>query len=145
MSDIQLEGAEEINRKLKAIASVDARLGSKIQRPTIQAGATVLAREIRRSAPKGTMRRAVGSKVRKRRGQFTAKAGMNVGKKRNRRAPQAHLLTAGTKERRTKSGVRRGRVKPNHFVPQAARRSTKRAVGKMQGKLNEQIEKHVRG
>lgn len=51
--------------------------------------------------------------------KIVAKAGVNVAKKRAQRAPHAHLLGLGTKERETKAGKKRGRITARPWVPDA--------------------------
>lgn len=134
-----IEGAEELNEKLRLLSVLDSRLGRKILAPTVRAGAPPLARAMRRRAPGKTLRKAIGSRVRRRRGELTAKVGLNVGGKKNR-APQAHLLTLGTKRRQTQSGGNRGMIRSNDWVRTAAREGQAKALEAMQKKLKQRLD-----
>lgn len=140
MTQSTLEGADEINRKLHLLTVHDEKLGKRVMTPVFRAGGTAIAKQVRRRAPGKSLRRSVGSKLRRRKGQLSVKAGLNVGKKGGKRLHQAHLLTIGTKRRQTRSGANRGRVKEDDFVAVAAKEAQGKAVEKMQTKLNQRLD-----
>lgn len=70
MSDdiLQLEGADELNKVLDQLITTNTKIGNKVTHSTLRAGASETARRQRRKAPPGNLRKAIGSKVRKKRG-----------------------------------------------------------------------------
>lgn len=143
---IELEGAEDLTRRMQRLQDTHPR-GARIVAGSLRAGSTYLGREIRKAAPKGKtklIRKAVASRVKRRRGKLTAKVGLNVGRKRNT-APHAHLVTLGTEERTTADGRSRGAIKPgNAFVRLTANRHRREAVDRMRQRFNQQLEKELR-
>lgn len=113
------EGVEAVLGELGK--NVGPTVERKLSRAALGAGLTEAARLIRKAAPrKSRLKKSVGTRFKKdtKRGQHTAKAGLNVGKK-NGTAPHAHFFTLGTAQRHTRRGLNRGRVVPNFFVKRA--------------------------
>lgn len=71
------------------------------------------------------IRKSVGSRFQrnKRKLIHEAKAGLNVSKTGARQFRQAHLYTMGTRSRRTRQGLNRGRMPGTNFVIKARERS----------------------
>lgn len=118
-----LTGVPEIEATLKALSD---KVGDKIARGALRAGISVIAREMRKTAPVGAtgqLKRSIGTKVGKSsKGVFVAKAGINVGKKtrkKGRFAPHGHLVALGTvKRHREKIGGTYGWIKPLNPTPE---------------------------
>ena len=99
-----ITGEADLEATLKKLSD---RTADKVARSALRAGLTVIARAMRKAAPRGptgNLRKAIGSRlVRSRKtGVVTAKAGINVGKNRKGRAPHGHLVALGTKPRTRK-------------------------------------------
>ncbi|MEM7810275.1 MAG: HK97 gp10 family phage protein [Planctomycetota bacterium] len=107
-------GDAELDRTLERLG----RRGRSIARAALNAGMTVIVREIKRHTPKrtGALRRSVGKQIRrigpKSNARYVAVAGFNVGKKRgsNRYVKYGASFAVGTVARRTRSGANRGRL-----------------------------------
>jgi HK97 gp10 family phage protein len=107
-----LTGDKEIEATLKALSDKSA---DKVAKSALGAGLTVIRGAIRKAAPvgkTGNLKASIGKRLEKgKRGKvFTAKAGINVGKKTKKekttgvmaRAPHAHLVALGTQRRSRK-------------------------------------------
>lgn len=94
----------------------------------------------------GQLKRSIHSRVYVRSDGLYAKAGMNVGLKRNdrRRAPHAHLVALGTKLRRTRlkgsrPGHLTGRMPPNPFARLAANLAAPAALRALNFRVKEDV------
>ena len=146
MIGVDVQGVEELERKLNSLAYAGA---SRASAKGIRAGLKVLEKAQKAAAPVGTagrvrkgkviipggMKRSIRSRFLKsgkgpEKGMQTAKAGLNVGRKRRDplRAPHGHLYTLGTKQRRTKSGANRGVMPARPFIAQASRAVENEAI-----------------
>ena len=134
---MDLTGATELQATLHSYRTDQPR-GSRLAGTVVSAGARKLKTLIQRSAPDRKLRNAVGSRRVIARGEITAKAGMNVGRKRNR-APLAHIRLLGTKNRRTRSGANRGRIKGNNFVATTTQTAAGPVTAEMQTTLNDEL------
>ena len=132
-----LEGVEELTSTLSSLRT-DQPVGSRIAGRVVGSGARKLKQLIQREAPDRKLRRAVGSRRVTSNGDIRAKAGLNVGRKRNA-APLAHIRTLGTKRRRTRKGANRGRIKANDFVASATRSAVQPVTAEMQDTLNKEL------
>lgn len=103
VGDLQLEAT------LKHLADKSA---DKIAKSAIGAGLTVLVKAMKKESPVGAttaVKNSIGRRFEKnkRTGVVTAKAGVNVGKRKKnqigRAAPHSHLVILGTKARRRKT------------------------------------------
>ena len=135
---MDVEGADQLIRTLRTFRTDQPR-GSRIAGTVVAAGAHRLKRGIQQEAPDRKLRNAVGSRRVITRGTITAKAGINVGRKRNT-APWAHVRTLGTKVRRTRSGANRGRIKGDNFVATATQSAAGPVSAEMQDTLNEELQ-----
>jgi HK97 gp10 family phage protein len=111
MARIFLTGDKKLEATLKRLADKEA---DKIAKSALGAGLTVMVSAIRKAAPvgpTGNLKAGIGKRLEKgkRGGAFTAKAGINVGKRtkavlsRKNFGPHAHLVALGTKARIRKS------------------------------------------
>lgn len=139
MADEFSRGIDQLQRRLSHLDENDQK---KVMGPAISAGMTPIGREQRRAAPHRRqnkakahrIKKAIGKKRKnKKRRVVSAKVGGNVGSagKGSKRAFHLHLVTLGTKRRRTKSGANRGRASANDFIKRATRRAAPVAVQKM--------------
>jgi HK97 gp10 family phage protein len=127
-----LTGDDAIEAMLKDLAEKEA---DRIAKSVLGAGLTVISKQMRKDAPKGptgNLKKSIGKRLErgKRGGNFTAKAGINVGKRKRSRAdakgpetvsgvnvrptaPHAHLVGLGTGPRRRRAigGSYGGRIK----------------------------------
>lgn len=151
-------------------ALIQATGNGKLVRPGLRSAAAVVASGIRTAAPRRrtaathrtqqanytdgkTARRplnrlstAIRSRVvaNSTRREFLAKAGVNVGLKRPKHAPQGAWVGAGTRVRTTRKGQNRGRVTPRDFVQAGIRATADRATSVLIEKTEQQIQKIVR-
>ena len=104
-----LTGDVEIEKTLKQLAD---KAADRVARNALGAALTVVAKVMKKTAPVGTtgsLKASIGKRNEKgkRRGIYTAKAGINVGKRskktEKRLAPHSHLVALGTKPRFRKS------------------------------------------
>jgi hypothetical protein len=140
---VNIVGHPEVMDLLKEIAQdVDTGVAAKLSRTALRSGLAVLVREQKRNAPtvsisrkvgKGkrqraaklkTPKRAIGSRMvrRRRAGIYVAKAGLNVGKAHGR-FPAAAAYAMGSGERRTKKGASRGKAPANKFISRTTEES----------------------
>lgn len=157
--EITITGDKQLDRKLQQLG----KRGRTIARQATKQGGTVLAKEIRRRAPVGktkSLKKSIGAKSGRSKGNgegvITAKAGVNVGKKKKSRttksgrvikanyAPHGHLATLGTKARRTKSGANRGSVKANDFVMRGQKAGARAAIEKTMKAFRDKLEKEAK-
>lgn len=160
---IALAGVSEMQATLQAISDA----GPKVAMASLRAGINVIARAMRKAAPvgeTGQLRKSIGTRVGKsKNGLFSAKAGINVGKRTQRtvgrNAPHGHLVVLGTVERfRKKLGGTYGWVKPanvtakqlstgkmpaNGFVKQAYQSARGQAAAAMQKQATKTLNKVV--
>lgn len=109
-------GFPELDRRLEMLARRDAR---RIVRNGMNRAMTILHKAMRAAVPPAAtkghgqkrLKAALGKRYKKSRrsGEYEAKVGANVGKRRERQAPQWHLLMLGTADRYTGSVTRRSR------------------------------------
>lgn len=151
-------GIEQLRKKL---GTLNAKLQKKITRKAIGKALTEEVKAIRAEAPKGKtgkLRKGIGKKLRIKNGVVLAKAGVNVGKKRDKVAPHNHLVALGTadrytgsRSRRTKTGRKsvatgnkkayRGKMPSNDFVKRGAARAEGKALSAMTNTLRDEIQK----
>ena len=139
-----ITGDKALDRKLRSLGDKGAR---KAAASGIRAGLTVVARAIRSEIPPHmkSIKKSIGSRFAKnrRKGIQEAKAGANVGKKRPKQTPHAHLILAGTQERRTKAGRRTGRVVAIPAVRDGYAKSQGQATERIKQKMGEVIQKEA--
>lgn len=142
-----VSGVRELKRRLDRLEKKDAK---RIGRKAINRGLTIVARGVRAKAPGRRIKKVVGkrNKRNRRKGIQEAKAGVGVAKKRDfskSTAPHAHLVAAGTANRKTtgrgryRSGANRGRVKRNNFVARGARSRQSQAAAEMMKTIKLQL------
>lgn len=133
-----VQGADEVIRAMEHIVSKDV---VKVLRTAVTKGSRIVAAKIRAAAPIGKTKRlrksvSVRSPKRKRKGEAVAKLAKV-------RAPHAHLIEQGTKQRRTKSGANRGLVTPRPFSRRAFRAAQGEAVQKVEAEIKSGIDKAI--
>jgi len=150
-------GDRKLDRELERLGD---RTAKRINAAAVRSGMAVIRKAVKAEAPRGpngNIKRAIGARFRKKRttGIYEAKVGANVGKRINQRttksgkiqkansAPHAHLVILGTAERLTKSGARRGTMKPNNFVDRGFAKSQGHALSVMKRRLREGIDREV--
>lgn len=156
-----ITGDKRLDRKLAALSSKDSRIA---RRSAVMAALTVIAKGIRTEVPVGetkALKKSIGSRMRKekrgaRKGQTEAKVGVNVGKKKDNRAPHSHLVALGTKDRWTgtrswknKGGTvtkstgnprrYRGKMPTNDFVERGFNKTSSQAMRKCLSQLEKKI------
>lgn len=140
---VNIVGHPEVMALLNELArDVDTGVAARLSRTALRSGLAVLVREQKRNAPKfsisrtvgkgkrkraaklKTPKKAIGSRMVKRRrtGLYEAKAGLNVGKAHGR-FPAAASYAMGSGERRTKKGARRGKAPANKFISRTTEQS----------------------
>ena len=139
-----LTGDKELEATLKELAD---KAADRVAKSALGAGLNVIRRAIKKAAPvgpTGNLKASIGKRLEKgKRGRaFTAKAGINVGRKTKKekttgimaRAPHAHLVALGTQRRSRKTlggkfanivnptseQLSTGTMPANPFVKQAA-------------------------
>lgn len=140
---IDLSGFPVVHGVIKELGE---RYGNSIERrlarSALGAGLTEMAKIIRQRSPKRTrLRKSVGSKQGKNRyrgGEYQAKAGLNVGRKKGT-APHAHFFTLGTAKRYHQNGKYVGRIKPNDFVRRAADEGGPRVIVAMTRRITARL------
>lgn len=155
-----ITGDKALDRKLARLAGRDS---GRARRAAAKAGITEIAKGIRSEVPVGptkNLKKSIGGRVAKakggpQKGVTEAKAGVNVGKKRGKRAPHAHLVGLGTKERTRRklggkfAGVENptaeqlgtGAMPADDFVRRGFDKASGAAKAKTLGKLAKEIEK----
>lgn len=144
---IRFTGIRSVDRKL---SKLETKIGKKVARTAINGGLAFMSREIKKRTPKksGVLKKSIGKRFKKGKQSKTqeAKVGINVGKKKskpNSFAPHGHLVTLGTRRRRSKSGANRGRMRPNRFIRQGIRASRSQAKRVMKEKAIDKLEKET--
>lgn len=143
-SQIEIVGFDELKSTIKELGanhgkSVERALAKRALRAMLKPVTASIKRDAptlsktrmtgkgkrRRPARVPIIRKSIGSsfKRNKRRNVHEAKAGLNVAKKTNGQFKQAHLYTLGSRKRRTKAGLNRGRMERNDFVAKARERA----------------------
>lgn len=138
---LQITGDRQLIRKLERLES---RVGRRVAGQGIRKGLTVIRRGIRSEIPTRlqSVRRTIGSRFKKARGQSTkqAKVGLSVGKQRAKKAPKrstrggvgisannVHWWALGTTQRRTRRR-QTGRMPANDAVSRGYRKSESAAM-----------------
>lgn len=145
---ISITGDKALDRKLATLSTKGSR---RARTAAVRAGMTQIARGIRSEVPVGetkALKKSIGSRVAKakrgrNKGTTQAKSGVNVGKKKAKRAPHSHLVALGTDRRDTESGRDRGVMPDNDFVRRGFDKSAGTAKTKMLAKLGQTIEKEA--
>lgn len=151
-------------------ALIQATGNGKLVRPGLRSAAAVVASGIRAASPRrrsakvhrqqlasytdgkaarrplNRLSTAIRSRVvsNSTRREFLAKAGVNVGLKRPKHAPQGAWVGAGTRVRTTRKGQNRGRVTPRDFVRAGVNATSDRATSVLIEKTEQQIQKIAR-
>lgn len=141
-----VEGVDELLQVLDTLGAPKAT--KRVARVGLNAGLTVIASAQRRSTPVGKnkrLKRAIGKRLKKNRqnGIHEAKAGINVAKKGNKRAPHGPIVALGTRMRKTRTGANRGRVRVNNWIQRATLAARPRTLQTMRLKTLSAIEKEA--
>ena len=129
MATATLTGDKALDRKLKRLADKEAK---KIARKAVRSGMAVVGKALKQAAPDKPTRKSIGNRQKRSKGLLvTAKIGINVAKKKNKKVYTALWTTLGTAVRKTKSGANRGRIQPQDFIPAAFAGSQSAAQAKM--------------
>ena len=156
---VVITGVKELDAKLKRLSTKTAK---KAARAGLGAGLTVLAKKMRQMAPKATtpghsnrsIKASIGKRQKKDKvtGITSAVAGIDVGKKKSKQVPQAHLLALGTVVRTRKSvggkfkgseNKGTGKVIGNDFIKRASDAARSEAVSAILAKANEVIQREA--
>lgn len=123
---LELDGFEEMRRLLRELPKASQ---DRVMRPSMRAAARYIAtreKEETPVGPKGNLKRG-GGYVRQSRDPGPYRVAYKVGY-RSRIAPHALIVDQGTKERRTKSGARRGRMPASLWFDRTFTAATRGAV-----------------
>ena len=145
LSRVNMTGVKEIDAVLDGLEKKTAK---KIGRASINAGLGEMRKEIRKRAPVGKtqlLKKSIGNRFKrnKKKDLMEAKAGINVGKKKGKRAPHGHLVALGTNIRQSPNGANRGRVEANDFVRQGTEAALPSVKSKMIAKSKQVLEKEL--
>ncbi len=108
-ASVSIDGERALLLKLSRL---DRAVGTAIATDAVRVGANMLVAPMRDAAPvgkTGNLQKSIGVKVH-------SKAGFAISLTGPRFGAHAHLVTQGTKDRFTKDGIFRGRMKPNPFI-----------------------------
>lgn len=137
-----LTGDKELDKKLRRLGDKGAK---KVARKAVGQALTVVSRAAKREAPNKTVRRSIGKRLKRSKGLVaSAKAGVNVGKKKSKANRIAPILALGTADRQTKAGHNRGRIQPDDFLARSFRSSEGAARSKMADVVATEIPKEAR-
>lgn len=145
------------------LAKLSTSIANKLAKYALRAALTVISRAERAAAPvgaTGAVKKSIGTQLKKSREGFTAKAGINVGKRTKQRgkyAPHAHLVALGTKARYRKTiggrfafirnpkreQLSTGVMPSNPFIRQAYAQSRAAATAAMRNKTMTALQKEV--
>ena len=126
---MSLTGDKALDKQLARIAAKEAK---RIARQATRSGMAVVQKSLKAAAPDKATRKSIGSRQKRQKGLLaSAKVGINIGKKRNKRVPTALWTTLGTVRRQTKSGANRGSIQAHDFIPGAFASSTAACQAKM--------------
>ena len=138
---IEISGAPELAKTLKELGEAHGKsIENRLARGALAAGLKPVKKSLKREAPKvsryrqtgkrkkkaarmKTVEQSIGSRNKrdKKRNVHEAKAGVNVGKGKDKAFHQGHLFTMGSAARQTDGGANRGEMPANDFVKRATR------------------------
>ena len=155
---IRLAGMKEVSNVLRELSDEHGRgVAAKLGRDALRAGLKEETTAIKQAAPVYSLNRMVGKRkkkhaklrrlkkaigsrmmVNKKRGEYEAKAGLNVGKAFGK-FPAAGIFATGTQRRETKAGKNRGRMPENRFVIRATEGAESRVQTTMLRKIEQRL------
>ena len=143
-----ITGDRQLERALTRLADKSA---DRVASAAIRGGLGEIRKAQRKAAPVGetkALKESIGSRFEKKRGRspkVTAKAGINVGKRKAGRtvAPHAHLVGLGTGERFLKSGKSVGRMPANNFISVATLASQSKQKAAMSRRAARALEREA--
>lgn len=143
-----ITGDRQLERALTRLADKSA---DRVASAAVRGGLGELRKAQRKLAPvgeTGALKKSIGSRFEKKRGRsplVTAKAGINVGKRKSGStvAPHSHLVGLGTGERFLKSGKSVGRMPANNFISVATLSSQSKQQAAMSRRAARALEREA--
>ncbi len=152
MTAVYVTGDKDLDRALRLLGG---RVASRITVKGIRAGMGEIRNAIKREVTKASVKRAIASKFKKRKGKGTYRAvvGGGVGKRNKARGgtrggvgiskQNVHWYLMGTSGRQTKSGAYRGQMPANGAVKRGFAKSSGTAMNKVRQKMRTELVKEV--